>query len=133
MRRGLWNGIVLLVLACGTEQSGSTPDASRQPTRGFEPPVAVNAESPIAYPPELHEEGVEGTVILRLFVDETGAVVPESTRIAEGSGYLELDSAALGGVAAMHFAPAWQDGAPVATLFLQPVHFRHPDSLSSGG
>ncbi|NIM48921.1 MAG: TonB family protein [Gemmatimonadales bacterium] len=124
---------MLLALACGTEQSGSTPDASRQPTQGFEPPVAVNAESPIAYPPELYEEGVEGTVVLRLFVDETGAVVPESTRIAEGSGYLELDSAALAGVAAMHFAPAWRDGAPVATLFLQPVHFRHPDSLPSGG
>jgi hypothetical protein len=32
----------------------------------------------------------------------------------------------------MRFAPARRDGVPVATLFLQPVHFRHPARAGSG-
>lgn len=98
---------------------------------GLEPPVATDAESPITYPRPLYEQGVEGTVVLRLFVDETGALVPDSTAIAESSGYGALDSAALAGVAGLHFAPAWRDGASVATAFLQPVHFRR-STLGAG-
>jgi TonB family protein len=86
----------------------------------------INAESPVAYPPALYAEGVEGSVILRLFVDESGEVAADSTQIAEGSGRVEFDSAAVRGVSAMRFAPARRDGTPVATVFLQPVHFRLP-------
>ena len=126
-----WGPGLLLLAACGT----STPDA-RDDTpareRGFEPPVATNASPPVGYPVALYEEGVQGTVILRLFVDDAGAVVPESTQVAEGSGYAELDSAAVAGVARMEFAPARRAGQPVATAFLQPIHFRHPDDLDDG-
>jgi TonB family protein len=129
----------LLVLAVTTvacrkagsaaDQTGSTAAASR----GFEPPVLTNAESPVRYPPALYEQRIEGTVVLRLYADETGAVSLDSTRIAEGSGHGALDSAALAGVAAMRFAPARLDGVPVASTFLQPVQFRHPEASSPGG
>jgi TonB family protein len=76
---------------------------------------------------------VEGTVVLRLYVDEQGAVIPDSTRLAETSGYPALDSAAIAGVPEMRFAPARRDGYPVATVFLQPVHFRHPERTGPGG
>ena len=46
------------------------------------------------YPPGLFEQGVGGTVQLRLFVDSTGAVVADSTRVEASSGYPTLDSAA---------------------------------------
>ena len=59
-------------------------------------------------------------------MDSTGALVRESTRVAESSGYPTLDSAALAGAPALRFAPAESRGTPVATLFLQPVHFRNP-------
>jgi len=121
----------LLVAACGTGSPSADPAASA--TRGFEPPVATNAESPVRYPPALYERGLEGTVILRLFITDDGSVVADSTRVAESSGQAAFDSAAVHGVERMVFAPARRDGIPVATLFLQPVHFRHPEGTSGGG
>lgn len=96
--------------------------------RGEEPPVAVNPESPVEYPPALFARGIEGKVILRLHVDTAGTIVPESTKVAESSGYPALDSAALAAVPRFQFAPALRGGLPVATTFLQPVHFRHPQA-----
>ena len=119
-----------LVLACSADQEPNADDGNAAATEGFQPPVATTPPPPFAYPPALYADGVEGTVILRLFVDEAGQVVPDSTTIAEGSGYPELDSAALAGVQELRFAPALQDGVPVGTLFLQPVHFRQPDDAS---
>ncbi len=130
--RHLWIAAGLLA-ACAAEESTPDSEVTNQPQRRFETPVVVNAESPIGYPRALYEQRVEGTVVLRLFVDDTGAVVPDSTQVAEASGYPALDSAALAGVAEMRFAPAQRDGHPVATSFLQPVHFRVPDGSSGGG
>jgi TonB family protein len=92
----------------------------------------LNAESPVNYPRDLFEQQVEGVVVLRLYVTADGKVVPESTRIAEASGYPELDSAALTGVELMRFAPARRNGQPVGSAFLQPVHFRQPDRGERG-
>lgn len=116
-------GLALLV-ACG----GGPPPAeepSNSATPAFEPPVVTNPESPVNYPPDLYEQQIEGTVVLRLHLDERGSVVPDSTRVSETSGYPALDSAALRAVPDMRFAPARRDGQPVAATFLQPVHFRH--------
>src|SRR5947208_2692918 len=79
------------------------PDSSHPP---FEPPVVTNAESPVRYPPVLFQQNIEGTVLLRLFVDSFGRLAPESTRIAESSGITGLDSAALASVPTMKIAPA---------------------------
>jgi TonB family protein len=98
-----------------------------------EAPVAINPDVPIAYPPGLFERKVEGEVTLRLFVDSTGKLIPESTRVAEASGYPALDSAALAGAAALRFAPAKRHGVPVATAFLQPVEFRQVGTTRTGG
>jgi len=95
--------------------------------RRDEPPVALDAEPPVAYPPALYQQRISGTVLLRLFVDETGRVMPDSTRLQESSGYPALDSAALAAAPKLHYAPALRNGAPVATFFTQPIHFRHPD------
>lgn len=89
------------------------------------PPVALNADVPVSYPAALLQERIDGTVVLRLFADERGGVVPESTRVAESSGYPAFDSAAAAGASGLRFAPALRDGRPVAAAFLQPVHFRH--------
>lgn len=102
-----------------TERPGSAPAPEG-------PPVALNAESPVGFPPALLAQGVEGIVVLHLFVDANGAAVPESTRVAESSGYPPLDSAALAAVPQLHYAPAVHGGTPVATAFLQPIQFRNP-------
>jgi TonB family protein len=88
--------------------------------------VALNPDVPIAYPAALFEQNIEGEVVLRLFTDSTGRLIPESTRVAESSNYPALDSAALAGSTRLRFAPAKRRGVPVATSFLQPVEFHHP-------
>ena len=98
-----------------------------------EPPVALNADSPIQYPPRLYDQKVEGDVMLRLFVDSTGRLLPESSRVAEPSGYPALDSAALSGSRKLRFAPARRHGLSIATAFLQPVEFRHPPAGGGAG
>ena len=119
----------MLLAAC---QSDESPGQPGEQVRGFEPPVASNPEPPVEYPVELFERRVEGVALLRLFVTEAGTIVPESTRIEESSGYPALDSAALRSVDLLRFAPARRDGSPIATAFIQPVHFRHPDLAAAG-
>ncbi|MGH9259064.1 MAG: energy transducer TonB, partial [Acidimicrobiales bacterium] len=93
-----------------------------------EAPVPTNAEVPIQYPPALYDRKVPGDVVLRVFVDSTGHVVADSTiRVEVSSGHGAMDSAARAGVTALTYAPAKRRGIPVATWFLQPIQFRHPD------
>lgn len=131
MRAGRRHRLALVALlagaACGPrERRMVLPADAPAPDRHDDPPVAVNAETPVEYPPALFEQGIEGNVVLRLHTDEEGRVVPESTKVAESSGYPALDSAALLGSPQLRFAPAQRNGAPVSATFLQPVHFRHP-------
>ncbi|MGH7519966.1 MAG: energy transducer TonB [Gemmatimonadales bacterium] len=124
---------VLLTVACGGPSPESRTPSSQAAPPESEAPVALNPDMPIAYPPALFEQRVEGDVTLRLFVDSTGKLVPESTRVAEESGYPALDSAALAGAPALRFAPAKRHGVPVATAFLQPVEFRQVGTTRTGG
>lgn len=109
---------ILLPAAC--RGSDRAPAAVRE----NDVPVAVNSESPFQYPPDLYDQGVEGAVRLRLYVDSAGRVHPDSTRVATSSGTPGLDSAAVRGAAQLQFAPAHEDGRPVGMSFYQPVIFR---------
>ena len=122
-------------LALGVAGCGKAPPADQTASGGSggapadqEPPVAINGDSPIQYPPRLYDQRVEGDVVLRLFVDSTGRLAPDSSGVAEGSGYPALDSAALAGARRLRFAPARRHGLPIATAFLQPIEFRHPQA-----
>jgi TonB family protein len=114
--------LLLGALACG----GSAPRTGGADAPAEEPPVALNAEPTVQYPPTLYDQRVEGDVELHLFVDSTGRLATESTRVTESSGNAALDSAAVRGVARVRYAPARRHGLPVATSFLQTVEFRHP-------
>lgn len=118
--------------ACRSPSPDSQGQGSQAPPPESEAPVALNPDVPIAYPPALFEQKVEGDVTLRLFVDSTGKLMPESTRVTETSGYPALDSAALKGSKALRFAPAKRRGMPVATAFLQPVEFRQVGTTRTG-
>ena len=124
----------LSLLGCERRPDGTMglPDqTSSVESTADQPPVAVNPVSPMQYPQALLEQGIEGRVLLRLFVDSTGRLLTDSTRIAESSGYPALDSAALRGAAGLRFSPALRHGQPVAAPFLQPVHFRNPSTRSA--
>lgn len=114
--------LLLLAAACSPrEGAGARADEESQAS---DVPVATNSESPFEYPPDLYEQGVEGEVRLRLYVDATGRVHPESTRVAESSGSPGLDSAAVSGAALLRFAPARRHDEPVGLAFYLPVIFR---------
>ena len=129
--------VVLILAACtakddgtvritrGTDTSADAPDAAEQA------PVAINPVSPVEYPAPLRDQGIEGRVLLRLYADSAGKLIPDSTRIAESSGYPALDSAALAGATELRFSPALRRGRPVAAAFLQPVRFHNPRSRSA--
>jgi len=116
--------LALSILACSRDGGrGGSAGASAQPAAAV--PVVINSESPFQYPPDLFDQGVEGEVRLRLFVDTTGALVPESTRVTSSSGTPAFDSAAVRGSVLLRFAPGRRDGKPAAMAFYQPVIFRH--------
>ena len=111
----------VVATACGSHEDAVRDQAQN---RQNDVPVAINGESPFQYPPDLYDQGIEGEVRLRLWVDSTGRVATESTRVASSSGTAELDSAAVRGAAQLQFAPAHREGRPIATAFYQPVLFR---------
>lgn len=131
MRSMLLVAFVLTACRGGSRQpDGQTSQAAPPPES--EAPVALNPDAPIAYPPALFDRKIEGDVTLRLFVDSTGKLIPESTRVAEPSGYPALDSAAVAGSTTLQFAPAKRHGVAVATAFLQPVEFRQVGTTRTG-
>jgi TonB family protein len=116
-------------IACSERQRAARPDLdgwwnSGQPDAV---PQMLNDELPFRYPVPLYVRRVQGNVMLRLYVDTSGAVVPDSTRVVEPSGYPALDSAALAGAARLRFRGARRRGVPIAVSMLFPVHFRHPE------
>ena len=105
-------------------------DSARGDAGTATPPIPLG-NPPVEYPPALFAQGIGGSVELLLFVDSTGVVLPESTRVQRSSGHLVLDSAALAAAPRLRYSPAMRNGRPVATSFLQPIHFRHPGRTDS--
>jgi TonB family protein len=120
----------IALFACERRDDGTMRLADRNApapvSPAEEPPVAINPVSPVRYPPALLEQGIEGQVLLRLYVDSLGRVIPDSTRIEESSGYPALDSAAVVASPELRFSPALHQGRPIAAPFIQPVQFRGP-------
>ena len=73
------------------------------------------------YPRVLREAGVQGTVILWVYVDSEGR--PGDCLVHSSSGYPMLDEAAEKVAAHMRFAPAQLMDKPVAVWIAQPFEF----------
>jgi TonB family protein len=95
--------------------------------------VMLNKELPFRYPPALYAQKVQGNVTLRIYIDRDGSIVPDSTRVAETSGFNALDSAAMKGSRDLRFEPAKTQNIPVPVSILLPVFFRHPDAPPLAG
>jgi protein TonB len=127
---------VLLLLfgtaGCKKGEDSSSPfqTVGRQPDVA---PVMLNKELPFRYPPALYAQKVQGNVTLRIYIDSNGAIVADSTRVAETSGFSALDSAAMKGSRDLKFDPAKTRGQPVPVSILLPVFFRHPDAPPLAG
>ncbi|MDQ6829215.1 MAG: energy transducer TonB [Gemmatimonadota bacterium] len=105
------------IVALQEERAGPKPDVA---------PVMRNVQLPFKYPPALYEQKVQGNVTLHIRIDSLGAVVPESTKVAEPSGIPGLDSAAVSGSRLLSFVPGTLKGKRIPVSVLLPVFFRHP-------
>jgi protein TonB len=74
------------------------------------------------YPSQLRDAGIEGTVILWIFVDAQGAV--QKMEVKESSGYELMDEAALSTAEKMRFAPAMNRDKATPVWLAQPITFR---------
>lgn len=134
-RLALSNCALLLAILAGGCKKGEGSGLSFQ-TVGRQPdvaPVMLNKELPFRYPPALYAQKVQGNVTLRIYIDSNGAIVPDSTRVAETSGFSALDSAAMKGSRDLKFEPAKTRSQPVPVSILLPVFFRHPDAPPLSG
>lgn len=85
------------------------------------PPV-IKERSPVVYPAEAWKQGLEGKVLLKVNVSDTGTVT--DVEIIQSSGYEMLDNAATESVAKWRFLPAKKNGEAVAGNISVPIEFR---------
>jgi protein TonB len=80
-------------------------------------------QASLIYPPIAHRSGIEGRVILELFVDRTGAVqrIIVLREEPQDRGFGEAAVRAFTGVKGV---PATANGKPVSTRYRYPVTFR---------
>jgi protein TonB len=129
--------LALLVLpalgvpACGADDPRAPLGAAQAPEALDALPAMQNATLPFHYPPALYAQKVQGDDTLRLFIDSLGAVVPDSTAVAESSRIDALDSAAVTGSRELRFSPARRGGRPVGVAVKFPILFRHPDAAGA--
>ena len=129
-------GLLALASACFDQESTKKMAQGFQTAGAVRPdefPQMVNKELPFRYPAALYARNVQGNVLLHLYIDRDGAVVPDSTRIEESSGYASLDSAAIKGTQELRFVPAKLRGEPMAVSLQFPVYFRHPEAAPLPG
>jgi len=74
----------------------------------------------ISYPPRALRQGIEGVVILELFIDKSGAIRKVGVIKDPGYGFADAAVAAIRGLSC---EPARANGLPVAVRFRYPVRF----------
>ncbi|HXV74902.1 MAG TPA: TonB family protein [Candidatus Polarisedimenticolaceae bacterium] len=84
-------------------------------------PVPLRRDPP-RYPPPARETARQGTVAMRLLVDETGAV--REVELTDGTASDELNHAALDAARGWSYTPASKDGANVAVWIEESVEFK---------
>lgn len=82
------------------------------PPGGSDTQPEVASEVKLPYPPEAKANEVEGTVVLRVTVDEDGNVT--DVKVIKGLGY-GLDEASVAAMRKFKFKPAMKDGEAVGT------------------
>jgi TonB family protein len=120
----LMTPVVVVAAACSDLRSGARRLAEATP----DSLPALRVDSlPFRYPPALYIEGVQDNVTLRLYVDEFGRPVPESTRVEEHAKHAAFDSSAMEGAKDLVFRPAYRGGKAIPYPVFFPIRFRVPN------
>jgi protein TonB len=84
--------------------------------------LKTNSRVEPTYPPASRRAGEEGTVRLRVFVDERGR--PQDVQVAQTSGFARLDDAAKQAVKRWRFQAATDGTGPIATWTQVAITFK---------
>jgi len=84
-------------------------------------PVLIKGTVNLVYPELLKKAGIEGTVLLWIFIDEGGSV--KKVQVFKGSGNTALDDAAMRAYQVARFTPAYSRDIPVKVWVQWPVKF----------
>jgi TonB family protein len=108
--------IILLFLASGSLASEKDWDTPPQPVNGFK---ALQKE--LIYPDSARKNGIQGTVTLKVHVDDNGDIV--DTKIVKS---LEqgCDKAAVQALKAVEWKPALKDNKSIAVWFSIDIKFK---------
>jgi protein TonB len=109
-------GLLVAVTGCG-------PDGP------VELPRALPGPSPVEYPVELWDLGLEGETTIMVLVNPTGGV--DSVFVDRSSGFEDFDSAAVRGGRAMRFSPGRRGDDRVSLWVRVPVRFQKGDPEGS--
>ena len=118
--------------------TSSSPDTARPPVVASRPPDAppggpiVRAARPRGgyqvrplYPESARRAGIQGTALLRIFIERDGRV--SDVTVQRSAGDQSLDQAASDAVRRWRFEPALNSSGPVAMWAVVPVEFRLSD------
>ncbi len=112
--------------AAAVDPKPATTDAPATASRIVAPRL-VHFE-PADYPAQALEDAIQGTVTLRITIDERGRVADVQVAEAAGHGF---DGVAMAAARRFVFEPALRDGVPVAVTILYRYEFEldaHPDA-----
>jgi len=84
-------------------------------------PVLIKGTVRLVYPELLKKAGIEGTVLLWIFIDESGST--QKVQIYKSSGNRALDDSAMRAYRVARFTPAYSRDIPVKVWVQWPVKF----------
>ncbi|MCX8505791.1 MAG: energy transducer TonB, partial [Alphaproteobacteria bacterium] len=83
------------------------------------------------YPKNAMKNGLKGSVVVRVVVSATGAII--EAKVSQSSGSVMLDEAARRGVLMWKFHPGRQASGNVTTAVDVPIDFTLPNLNANGG
>ncbi|HEX3652541.1 MAG TPA: energy transducer TonB [Rhizomicrobium sp.] len=90
------------------------------------PKVDTTKPTPVVYPQVSQRAGEEGTVVLAVYVNDSGQA--EKVDIAKSSGYGDLDTAAVETAFNWHYVPAVRGGETASDWARVQVVYKLPTS-----
>lgn len=92
------------------------------------PKVDTSKPTPVVYPITAQRAGEEGTVVVNVFVTQSGK--PQRFNVAKSSGYSDLDDAAVATAMNWKYVPAFRDGDSAAEWAAVQVVYKLPTTAS---
>ena len=120
--------VLLLLSACSAQAQNDTKNPEGQYLEEVDTAPEIlggisELSKHIEYPKDAAKEGVQGTVIVKVWVNENGAI--DNLDVANAGDVDErLQKSALEAVRQVDFKPGMQDGESVKCIVMVPVKYR---------